>query len=261
MTEFNAQNQELFRESDNQLIIGASQGIGLALVKYGLITSSARVMAASRQASRSDALLNLRAQYPGRLILVDLDITDEQSVMRYANSLGDQCLRLVVNTTGILHREPEGIWPEKRIEDLEAQSFEALMRVNAWGNALLLKALLPFMDRAAPCWWGVLSARVGSIEDNKMGGWYSYRASKAALNQIIKTASIECQRRYPNLTLAALHPGTTDTQLSKPFQKNVPPEKLFTPEFVADRLMSVLMGLAPIDSGGFFAWDGQPIPY
>jgi len=167
----------------------------------------------------------------------------------------------VVNTTGVLHDSSLGVFPEKRLEDLKWSSFESLMRINAFSNALLLQYLLPKYKKDQPTYFAALSARVGSISDNRIGGWYSYRASKAALNQLLKTASIETKRRHPQLILAALHPGTTDTDLSKPFQANVPAEKLFTPQFVAERLMSVLMGLTPEDSGGFFAWDGQSIPY
>lgn len=248
--------------SRHRLILGASQGIGLALVNHQLSHyPDVQVVACSRHAAQSEALTRLLDQYPRRLEIFDVDVTDETSLASFARDLGPKRFELIVNATGILHDETREVWPEKRVEDLTAQSFETVMRVNAWGNALLLKVLLPYVDRRSPCIWAALSAKVGSIEDNRMGGWYSYRASKAALNQILKTASIEAKRRYPSLIVVALHPGTTDTQLSKPFQGNVPPDKLFAPDFVAHKLMEVLKNLTPEDSGRFFAWDGQAIPY
>lgn len=244
------------------LIVGASRGIGLAWVEYLLKSSpDQKVIAAARQASGNEALACLIKAHPSQLQCIDLDVTDEASVAAVASSIEDNSLGWVVNTTGVLHDQSTGILPEKRIEDLNWKGFEKLMRINAFSSALLLQHLLPKFQKDQRAYFAALSARVGSISDNRIGGWYSYRASKAALNQLLKTASIETKRRYPHLILAALHPGTTDTDLSKPFQANVPPEKLFSPEFVAERLMAVLLGLSEQDSGGFFAWDGEPIPY
>jgi NAD(P)-dependent dehydrogenase (short-subunit alcohol dehydrogenase family) len=107
----------------------------------------------------------------------------------------------------------------------------------------------------------VVSARVGSIADNRLGGWYAYRASKAALNQIMRTATIEARRRFKGCILTCVHPGTTDTALSKPFQANVPEGKLFSPTFVAERFMAIFNDLEVDDSGAFLAWDGQTIPW
>jgi len=244
------------------LIVGASRGIGLAWVEHMLkLSPTSQIIAAARSASTNEALAVLEQTHPNQLTRLDLDITDEDSVANSVASLADQSLGMVVNTTGVLHDSSMGVFPEKRLEDLKWSSFESLMRINAYSNAFLLGQVLPKFKKDQQTYFAALSARVGSISDNRIGGWYSYRASKAALNQLLKTASIETKRRHPQLILAALHPGTTDTDLSKPFQANVPAEKLFTPQFVAEHLMSVLMGLTPDDSGGFFAWDGQPIPY
>ena len=244
------------------LIVGASRGIGLALVNH-LLTHSAetKVMAAARSASQAPALLGLKDRHPERLMLLDVDITEPQSIQDFAGRIEAKSLAGVINTTGVLHDRDQHIRPEKRLEDIDLTALESVMRVNAWGSALLMPALFGKMRTDAPAVFAVISARVGSISDNRIGGWYAYRASKAALNQLIKTASIEAKRRYPNLILAALHPGTTDTDLSKPFQGNVPEDKLFSPEFVAERLVSVLSGLHADDSGGFFAWDGASIPF
>lgn len=244
------------------LIIGASRGIGLAWVHHLLAHSPAtEVIAAGRSASTTQALMDLQRDFPDRLGLMDVDITQPQSVGDWAQRIAPKSLSAVINTTGVLHDQGQGLRPEKRLEDIDLGALETVMRINAWGTALLMPALFGKLRTDQPAVFAAISARVGSIGDNRIGGWYAYRASKAALNQLIKTASIEAKRRYPNLIVAALHPGTTDTDLSKPFQGNVPEDKLFSPEFVAERLVAVLQGLSLDDSGGFFAWDGEPIPF
>ncbi|MDC0037014.1 short-chain dehydrogenase, partial [bacterium] len=125
----------------------------------------------------------------------------------------------------------------------------------------IAKHCLNKLDKTKPSIFAALSARVGSIEDNKLGGWYAYRMSKTALNMFIKTASIEIKRQNPNAIVVGLHPGTVDSPLSKPFQKNIKPEKLFTPEFSANKLIQVMHSLNINDSGKIFAWDGKQIPY
>ncbi len=244
------------------LIVGASRGIGLAWVRH-LLTDhpETQVLAAGRSASTTQALGDLQSAFPGRLALTDVDITQPQSVAEWAQTIPPKTLTAVINTTGVLHDQSHNLRPEKRLEDIDLDALERVMRVNAWGTALLMPAVLPKFRTDTRGVFAAISARVGSIADNRIGGWYAYRASKAALNQLIKTASIEAKRRYPHLIMAALHPGTTDTDLSKPFQGNVPDDQLFSPEFVAKRLTSVLAGLSESDSGGFFAWDGKPIPF
>ncbi len=135
------------------------------------------------------------------------------------------------------------------------------MNINAFTPILLLAALQDSFKGTYPTVVASLSARVGSIEDNQLGGWYSYRASKAAHNMLLKTASIELKRLNKQSTVLCLHPGTTDTALSKPFQARVPHEKLFTPTFVAEQLLTVIAQRTPDDSGTFWAWDGQPIEW
>lgn len=249
-------------DTSSVLIIGGSRGIGLALVEHYLAKQSKpSVIAAARQAQSHPKLQALQQQYPDKLRLINIDVADEASVISAAEVLAAQSLETLIHTTGLLHDQTLGIKPEKRFEDISPAQLETVMRINAFGSALLLKHMLPKMAKDHRAVFAAISARVGSIEDNRIGGWYAYRASKAALNQILKTASIEAKRRYPSLIIAALHPGTTDTDLSKPFQANVPPEKLFTAQFVAKRLAQVIEDLTPEDSGGFFAWDGQAIPY
>ena len=133
--------------------------------------------------------------------------------------------------------------------------------INAIAPVLLARSVESLLHRDRPFHFASLSARVGSIGDNRSGGWYSYRAAKAAQNQLLKTLSIEWRRRWPLATVTLLHPGTTDTGLSKPFQTFVPPEKLFTPQRAAEQLVDVLIAQTPEDSGAFLAWDGQPIDW
>ncbi len=191
-----------------------------------------------------------------------VDLLDESSIAELARHVKDldQPLRLVVCATGILHREAE-VRPERRLEDLTPEALAEVFAVNAFGPMLLAKHLAPLLPRRERSVFAVISARVGSIGDNRLGGWYAYRASKAALNQMLRCAAIEMRRRAPAAVVAALHPGTVDTPLSSPFQAGVPEGKLFTADDAAARLLQVIDGLAPEDSGSFFAWDGSPIPW
>ncbi|MEO4041913.1 SDR family NAD(P)-dependent oxidoreductase [Hoeflea sp. CAU 1731] len=165
---------------------------------------------------------------------------------------------LVVIATGILH--DEGIAPEKSLRDLDSAQLQRLFAVNTVLPAMIVSHLSPLMHRQRPYTIAALSARVGSISDNRLGGWYAYRASKAALNMIIRTASIEIARRNPQSIIVGLHPGTVNSALSRPFQSSVPDGKLFAPDFAAGKLLDVLEGLEPSDSGGCFDWAGKEIP-
>ena len=132
--------------------------------------------------------------------------------------------------------------PEKRLAALRRSALHQSFAINAWGPALLAQAVEPVLKRSGQAWFASLSARVGSIGDNHLGGWYSYRAAKAAQNQLLKTVALEWRRTMPAVCVACLHPGTTDSPLSKPFQARVPPAKLFTPAFSAAALLGVLLG-------------------
>ena len=153
------------------------------------------------------------------------------------------------------------IQPEKSLTQIDPQAMLEVMQVNAVGPALVVKHFLPRMRRDARTVLAALSARVGSIADNRLGGWASYRASKAALNMLLKTAAIEQARRFPECIIVGLHPGTVDTGLSKPFQRRVPEGQLFTPEKSVTHLCRVIDGLSPTDSGRCFAWDGNAVDY
>jgi len=189
-----------------------------------------------------------------------LDLLDDASIAAAAERVSeDGPLDLVIVATGILHRDE--LQPEKTLRDIDGSSMVDVLRVNTVGPAVVAKHFLPLMRRGAKSVFAVLSARVGSIDDNRLGGWVSYRASKAALNMTMKTLAIEHARRWPDGVVASLHPGTVATGLSEPFRSRVPAEKLFTPEIAAAHLLGVIDGLGPDDTGGFLAWDGSRITY
>ena len=166
----------------------------------------------------------------------------------------------MIVTTGVLHDE-NGLQPEKPIADLKTANLARSFEVNAIGPALVAKHFLPLLRRDMKTVFAALSARVGSISDNQLGGWASYRASKAALNMLLKTAAIEHRRSRPLSVIAAIHPGTVNTRLSAPFQTNLPPGQLTSTRYAAQQIVQVIEQLSPDDSGGFFAWDGTPIRF
>ena len=185
----------------------------------------------------------------------DVDPTEEESIIRAAATI--DMVDLAILTTGMLHDAEQR--PERALKELDPAKLARSFAINTIAPALVAKHLIPKMPRDRRAVFAVLGARVGSIGDNRTGGWHGYRASKAALVMLMKTIAIETARSRPNAIIVTLHPGTVDTGMSKPFQGNVTPEKLFTPAFAAERLLSVIDGLTPADSGGHFAWDGSRI--
>ena len=168
-------------------------------------------------------------------------------------------LRLVINTSGILHSNQ--IKPEKRLSHLNRSNIIKNFSINAIAPILIAESIEKFIRPELPFSFASLSARVGSIGDNKLGGWYSYRASKAAQNQFLKTLSIEWRRKFPLSIVSILHPGTCDTKLSKPFHSSVPKDKLFSPSQSSEYLINIISEQKPSDSGNFLAWDGSLIPW
>jgi NAD(P)-dependent dehydrogenase (short-subunit alcohol dehydrogenase family) len=231
-------------------VAGASGGVGGALVAALATMGFDAVHALSRTPIAG-----------GDGIAPDsIDLQDEDTIAAAAMSLDSGApLRLVIAATGLLH--DGATQPEKSMSALDAAQLAHGFAINTIGPALLAKHFIPLFPRAGKSVFAVLSARVGSIADNRLGGWYGYRAQKAALNQIIRTLAIEVRRSRPEAIIVALHPGTVATDLSAPFRGAVPAEQLFTPDVAARHLLDVIDGLTPDDSGGFFAWDGQKIPY
>jgi NAD(P)-dependent dehydrogenase (short-subunit alcohol dehydrogenase family) len=244
------------------VVAGASRGIGLALVQRLAAGGEVRrIWAGCRDPESADELVVLADRYDAVRVL-RLDVTDEAALAGVASSIQgeEEPLDLVINCAGILHR-PGGPSPERRLAEVRADWLMEAFAVNGAGPLLLARHLEPLLPRRERAVFASLSARVGSIADNRLGGWYAYRGSKAAQNMFVKTLAIELARRAQATICVALHPGTTDTDLSRPFQGNVPESKLFSTERAAAQLLRVIDGLRPADSGGFFAWNGQRIPW
>ena len=188
-----------------------------------------------------------------------IDIEDENSIKESVKHIPkDVKFDLIFVATGLLHNENE-IFPEKSIKDINTDIFKKVLLVNAIGPALIGKYFIPLLKKDIKSVFAFLSAKVGSISDNKIGGWYSYRASKAALNQIIKNFSIEIRRNNNNAIFVGLQPGTVKSFLSKPFQKNVNSQTLFTPNYSAKKLLKLIDSLDYEDSGKLFSWNGEEI--
>ena len=221
------------------IVIGAGGGIGSALAA-AIEVSGGEVVRLSR---RSDP---------------PLDLDDDASIAAAAAALSERGpFDLILIATGLLHGD--GVAPEKSLSQIDGAALDRLFRINATGPALVMRHFLPLLARDRRGVMAALSARVGSIGDNRIGGWVGYRAAKAALNQIIRTLAIELARTHPNAVLVGLHPGTVDTGLSAPFQRNVAAQQLFTPAQSATRLLEVIERLTPADSGGCFDWAGERI--
>ena len=248
-------------KSDKQaLIIGAGGGIGGAMTRL-LLENGYAVFAAGRGGLEDNAELRAwRAAGPEKLRLLAMDMASQDSIEAGFGRIGAETgrLHLVFNCAGLLH--DQDMRPEKRLEDAALENLLKSFAVNAAGPLLVARYALPLLKHDQPSVLASMSARVGSISDNRLGGWYAYRASKAAQNMITKTLSIELARRSPNTICVGLHPGTVDTRLSKPFQGNVRPGQLKTASEAAGHLYRVIHGLKPTDHGKVLAWDGGEIP-
>jgi NAD(P)-dependent dehydrogenase (short-subunit alcohol dehydrogenase family) len=228
-------------ENNLAVVIGASGGVGSALLEE-----------LARDPSFSHCIGLSRQSTP------QIDLLSETSIIECANfvaAIGKP--RLVIDATGFLHDENQE--PEKSWRQLSAEQMAKAFAINAIGPALLMKHFLPLLPRRDRAVFATLSAKVGSIGDNHLGGWYSYRASKAALNQVVRTAAIELRRTTPNAICVALHPGTVDTKLSAPFSKSG--LELQTPVLAASRMLDVLAKLEPNQSGQFFDYRGNNLPW
>ena len=191
----------------------------------------------------------------------ELDIENENSLKDFKDKLSKSKLnlRLVLNATGRLHSEK--LNPEKRLQHINKENLIESFSINAFAPILLAKTIEEFINKELEFNFASISARVGSITDNKTGGWYAYRAAKSAQNQLFKSLSIEWARKYPKAIITLLHPGTVNTNLSKPFHKFVPKDKLFSPQKTSSYLIDIVRHQKPTDSGKFIAWDGTEIPW
>lgn len=250
---------QLMINSHTALVVGASRGIGLAITQRLLQEQYIqRVYASYRHPDTAAGLLNIGDE---RLQTIKADLTsheDLQGVAAEIQANGDHP-DFVINSAGILHEHE--IQPEKSLNQCHQDSLARMFQVNSIGPLMLARTIIPLMPRDRSGHFTVLSAMVGSISDNRLGGWYGYRASKAALNQFMRTLAVECQRSHPQLCITAIHPGTTDTSLSRPFQANVRPGRLYKPSQSAARILQVVSDAKAEQSGHFINWDGKPIPW
>lgn len=251
-----------FEEPVTALVVGASRGIGLAFVRaLAVSTRVRRIWAGCRRPDAAGELTGLASGHD-RIRVLPVDITDEPALAAAATEIEGEAapLNLVINCAGVLHEE-DGMVPERRLREVRGDWLARAFSVNATGPILLAKHVEPLLPRRERAVFASLSARVGSIGDNRLGGWYGYRASKAAQNMLLKTLSVELPRRARGAIVVALHPGTTDTDLSRPFQGSVRADKLFPPGRAAGHLLQVIDGLGAGDNGTFYAWDGRQVPW
>ncbi len=232
------------------LVVGGNGGIGSALVQAFLEQGEQFFVHGTWCHNRPHF-------HHDRLSWHNVDIADEASIEALAGKFGK--LDYLINAVGVLHND-EG-QPEKSISQFNPDFFLMNARVNAMPSLLLAKHFQRALKAAGKSVFAALSAKVGSVGGNRMGGWYSYRTSKAALNQALKTLSIEWHRTLPGCCVATLHPGTADTALSKPFQSGVSKDKLFTPQHSATCLLEIITDLTPEQTGRFWAWDGSELPW
>ncbi|XP_072280489.1 C-signal-like [Pyxicephalus adspersus] len=257
------------------LVQGASRGLGLQFCKH-LVRSQqcTQVIATCREPQAAAALQELKRQHPNLLTIVRLDVSSHLAIQQCAQQVALMCgsLDLLINSAAMLHPSGKG---ETSLRDVSAEGISLALSTNTIGPLLMAKYFAPLLLKGTGA-FGLqssdrsnqhsailinMSAKVGSITDNGLGGWYSYRMSKAALNMATKNTSIELSRGSKKVICVSLHPGTVDTDLSRPYQKNVPKEKLFSPELSVNYLMNVIQGLSIDQTGKFFSWNGSEIPW
>ena len=242
------------------LIIGANSDIGKAIAAEivpiqdtGLILIS-REITVEKKPSIEHGLTDIK-----KITVKDYQPQSIDAAVQEIKTHSKLPITQVFVCNGILHSD--SFQPEKRLEDFDALAFQQVITANTLTPMLWVQKLTPILTGKSSCKLVVFSARVGSISDNNLCGWYSYRASKAALNMMLKTASIELARRAKNIKVISFHPGTTDTPLSKPFQKNVPASKLFTSEFVAKQLLKIVKETEIDNTASYLDWQGKTIDW
>jgi NAD(P)-dependent dehydrogenase (short-subunit alcohol dehydrogenase family) len=232
------------------LIIGASSGVAHAIVSHLRLRNHSSIYTVSRSTMKAQVgVVSIESDY------------SQGSIEKICEQLKaeDVDITHVFICNGLLHDAE--VFPEKQLREFTQEKWMATMHVNALVPMMWIQAIAAILPSKAHCLFTVFSARVGSISDNRLGGWYSYRSSKAALNMLVKTASLEMKRTHPNVSFLLFHPGTMDTPLSEPFQQRVPKEKLFTPEFVAERLLDLLEDNAEEGTLRYLDWAGKPIDF
>ncbi|XP_061601065.1 C-signal [Cololabis saira] len=257
------------------LIQGASRGLGLEFCKYILKNQSlAAVVATCRNPDGAAELRGLVGQHPGRVTVLQLDVNREEDIRGAADQVKQTFgrLDLIVNSSAMLHPSGKG---ETSLRDVTAQGIISTLTTNTVGPLVMAKHFSPLLQKGgggfgqqpaekAKQHSGIIvniTAKVGSIGDNGLGGWYSYRMSKAALNMATRNLSIELGRGRPRVVCVSVHPGTVNTDLSRPYHKNVPKDKLFSPEHSVKCLMSIINSLSIEKTGKAYNWDGTELPW
>ncbi|MFN2100559.1 SDR family NAD(P)-dependent oxidoreductase [Altererythrobacter sp. MF3-039] len=235
---------------NSAVVFGASGGIGASFCEHLVREGTALVYAGSRG--------ELAHKHPS-IRHFSFDLAEETTIARSAEMLANDPPSLVIVSTGVLTHD-NGVGPEKSFKQIDQDAMLQSFRLNTVGPALIAKHVLPILPRDRRAVFAVLSARVGSIRDNRLGGWHSYRASKAALNMLVRTFAIEMRRTHPETIISGLHPGTVDTGLSRPFQSNLADGQLTEPSEAAANLLSVIASLTSENSGYVFDWKGDRIP-
>jgi len=231
-------------------VFGSSGGIGKALCRGLAERGCETIYAGSREGLEPSG-------EPFRPF--SFDLRDESSIIEAAQLMGERPPEWLIIASGVLTLQ-DGQGPERSLKRLDAASMAEVFALNTIGPAMIAKHILPLMPRDRHFVFAALSARVGSISDNRLGGWHSYRASKAALNMLIQNFALEMGRTHQHGVVVGLHPGTVDSKLSKPFQSNLPDGQLTHPDDAANNLLNVLSGLAPDDSGAVFDFAGKKVP-
>ncbi|XP_035672118.1 C-factor-like [Branchiostoma floridae] len=257
------------------LVQGASRGIGLQFCRHLLRgVPNSTVIATCRNPGGATELQTLQAEFPSTLHIVPLDVLDEGSIQRAASEVQQHHgggVDLLINCAGILHPSGRG---ETSLRDVSSQGLSTTFSTNAVGPLLVAKYFSPLLQKGTGAFgqhgsnkrthaavMANLSAKVGSTTDNGLGGWYSYRMSKCALNMATKNLSIELGRGKNKVICVSLHPGTVDTDLSRPYHKNVPSDKLLSTERSVQCLMDFVNGLTMQHTGKFFTWEGKEMPF
>ncbi len=238
-----------FDQIHTALIVGAGHGIGLEISKLLEERGVKEVIATYRNADKASELLS------SNITALQVDPCEEKEIENLSYQI--KSVDLIINCVGMLHNE--NIWPEKSLKYFDQDSFLEIMRVNATVAPLIAKHFEKKLNKSISVFANI-SAKIGSIEDNRLGGWYSYRASKAALNMLVKNISIEFERNRRNCIVLAIHPGTTDTELSKPFAEHTS-YKIHTPKQTAANILKIIEGSELDDSGSFYHWDGSLIKW
>ncbi|WP_058368773.1 SDR family oxidoreductase [Psychrobacter sp. ENNN9_III] len=252
------------------LIIGGTGGIGQAMVEQLVQATASEQGNKDDDSTRIKVFATYHKSVPNfeadNLHWLQMDVSDESSIKQAADNIKQQSTHLdwVINCVGLLHTEKSQ--PEKALRQVETEFFLQNMQINALAGLLIAKHIRPLLAKSKrstdkPAIFSTISARVGSISDNRLGGWYSYRMSKAALNMGMKNLSIEWGRSLKDVCIVVMQPGTVNTQLSAPFQSNVADGRLFSPAYSAECLLEVLSNMTAAQSGSFVDWAGESIPW